>query len=497
MRDRRPGLVRHTSSVIAATGGAVAIGDPSVAAGVGSAHPARRFKELVGVTPKRPARTYRCAATVFAIDPAGPIDRGDLAGGAGHFDQAHFGHEFRGAAFVFGAWNSIGAVLNLALYPILLVDYLATWAPDIARGKGLVIVDLFHGGFVVDLHWIVTVALIVPMAYLNYRGSKAVSEYSVGMMLLVLAPFAVLTVLGIWHAVGNGINVLSPFTVPGQSVHSSVAGALSVIVWLYLGFDGPSTVLGEVADAHRTYTRALAISVPLIIAGYLLPTLAAIGSGLHRGSPADWAQGDFVVVGDALGGTWLKVLISLGSALSLVGLFMAILLTSTRVPRALAADAYLPRWMARDSRRFNTPVGALLASTTVVIVLAAVDFGSILRATVLLTLASILLEFVAFLVLRWRYPQMLRPVRVPGGRPGAVLVVMLPTAMIVYLAWSTAVDETATFGTSLAVALLAVLLYPLCRRFVKGDRPDAEIDFSHVELGPDRFAGFGSRKAGV
>ena len=55
----------------------------------------QRFKELIGVTPKRLARTYRFAATVFAINPAGPIDWGDLAGGAGYFDQAHFGHEFR------------------------------------------------------------------------------------------------------------------------------------------------------------------------------------------------------------------------------------------------------------------------------------------------------------------------------------------------------------------------------------------------------------------
>ncbi|MEU4196054.1 helix-turn-helix domain-containing protein [Kribbella sp. NPDC026611] len=89
------GLVRHTSSVIAAASGAVAIGDLSVAAGVSSTHLAQRFKELVGVTPKRLARTYRFAATVFAIDPAGPIDWGVLAGGAGYFDQAHFGHEFR------------------------------------------------------------------------------------------------------------------------------------------------------------------------------------------------------------------------------------------------------------------------------------------------------------------------------------------------------------------------------------------------------------------
>jgi AraC-like DNA-binding protein len=89
------GLVRRTSSVIAATGGAVTIGDLSVAAGVSSTHLARRFKELVGVTPKRLARTHRFAATVFAIDPAGPVDWAGLAAGAGYFDQAHFVHEFR------------------------------------------------------------------------------------------------------------------------------------------------------------------------------------------------------------------------------------------------------------------------------------------------------------------------------------------------------------------------------------------------------------------
>jgi len=89
------GLVRHTSSVIAATGGAAAIGDLGEAAGVSSTHLARRFKDLIGVTPKRLARSYRFTATVFAIDPAGPVDWSDLAGAAGYFDQAHFGHEFR------------------------------------------------------------------------------------------------------------------------------------------------------------------------------------------------------------------------------------------------------------------------------------------------------------------------------------------------------------------------------------------------------------------
>jgi AraC-like DNA-binding protein len=89
------GLVRHTSGVIAAATGAVAIGELSGAAGVSSTHLARRFKEVVGVTPKRLARTYRFAATVRAIDPAGPVDWLELAGRAGYYDQAHFGNDFR------------------------------------------------------------------------------------------------------------------------------------------------------------------------------------------------------------------------------------------------------------------------------------------------------------------------------------------------------------------------------------------------------------------
>ncbi|MET8258149.1 hypothetical protein ACFYPG_05180 [Micromonospora sp. NPDC005553] len=56
------GLVRRTSRIIAATSGAVAIDDLRASAGVSSTHLAQRFKELVGVTPKRFARTYRFAA---------------------------------------------------------------------------------------------------------------------------------------------------------------------------------------------------------------------------------------------------------------------------------------------------------------------------------------------------------------------------------------------------------------------------------------------------
>jgi AraC-like DNA-binding protein len=88
-------IVRHLSSAIADTGGAVPISDLGGAARASSTYVAKRFKEVIGVTPKRLARSYRFTATVLALDVAAPIDWGDVAAGAGYFDQAHFVHEFR------------------------------------------------------------------------------------------------------------------------------------------------------------------------------------------------------------------------------------------------------------------------------------------------------------------------------------------------------------------------------------------------------------------
>ena len=97
MRDRRPGAgppyeQRHRGDQ---RGGGDRRPEGGSRCQQHSSGTAVQLKELLGVTPKRLARTHRFAITVFAINPAGPIDWGDLAGGACYFDQAHFGHEFR------------------------------------------------------------------------------------------------------------------------------------------------------------------------------------------------------------------------------------------------------------------------------------------------------------------------------------------------------------------------------------------------------------------
>jgi AraC-like DNA-binding protein len=88
-------LVRDMSNAIAESGGAVPISDLGVVSRASSTYVARRFKAIVGVTPKRLARSYRFTFAVLAIDVAEPIDWAGVAARAGYFDQAHFVHEFR------------------------------------------------------------------------------------------------------------------------------------------------------------------------------------------------------------------------------------------------------------------------------------------------------------------------------------------------------------------------------------------------------------------
>ncbi|MEU4689644.1 helix-turn-helix domain-containing protein [Actinoplanes sp. NPDC023714] len=88
-------LVRRMSTAVAATGGTVPISDIGMAARASSTYLAKRFKAVVGVTPKRLARGYRFSSTVLALDVVAPIDWGEVAARAGYFDQAHFVREFR------------------------------------------------------------------------------------------------------------------------------------------------------------------------------------------------------------------------------------------------------------------------------------------------------------------------------------------------------------------------------------------------------------------
>ncbi len=312
-----------------------------------------------------------------------------------------------------------------------------------------------------------------------------VGETSATLTGVILAPFVVLTGLGLWKIFTTpGLNPLHPFVLSGSSKAGAFSAGLAVVIWNYVGFDSISTASEEIDRPKRNYPLALAISIPLIMMSYLLPMLAALASGLHHRDPSLWKDGDFALAGELLGGPWLKGAVVAGALIAQVGLFSSLLLSGSRVPAVLAADGYLPPSLARTSPRFGTPIRAIVVSCVMFTVFCALNFITLLDADIILGLAGLLLEFVALLVLRKKYPLMQRPFRIPGGWFGAIGIFVPPLGITVALVWSTITQEVHAFWIGAVMFAASGLLYWPAKWWIKQGRPDGEVDIGEVDLGP-------------
>lgn len=388
------------------------------------------------------------------------------------------------AGFVEGAWQWMNSFLDTALYPIVFASYLATYWDWASPGKHTLF-SFFEGQFTVDSHWLVAVIFMVILAALNIRGSRVVGDSSLVLFAVVMVPFGILSVYGIIHNVQHHSwdKVVSPFTLPGQTSFSAFGACLGVVIWNYIGWENPSTLLAEVDKPALTFRRALLIAIPLITISYLLPMVAALGSGLHS-DLSDWDEGDFANVGTLIGGHWLGLLIAFGVGIAQIGLFSSLLMSGSRVPRVLAADGYLPQWVAKDHPKYKTPVAAIVLSVVIFAVFCTMSFQALVDADVFTNMAAILLEFAAFIALRRKLPDMVRPYKVPGGMAGALSLVVFPLIFTIWLGWSTFRDEPAAFWIGVIILVLGVLFYPIANNLLKRGAPDAPVDSDLVDLGP-------------
>jgi amino acid transporter len=196
------------------------------------------------------------------------------------------------------------------------------------------------------------------------------------------------------------------------------------------------------------------LSVVLITAVYAGTVAAASASGMP---PAAWDEGSWVEVGRRVGGAWLAALVALGATVCAVGMFLAALLSWSRLAEAMALDGWLPPTLARRSRRSGTPVAAVALGGLLSALFLGLGLRRLVEIYVLLYGAALLLEFAALAALRVREPGLHRPFRIPGGVAGCLALGVPPAALLVLAGW-TGRDEPGAFGFSalqIAVALAA------------------------------------------
>ena len=351
-----------------------------------------------------------------------------VEGGFYRWTRAAFG-DFWG--FLAGWWNWSASFLLGGAYAVLFTDYLF---PGTSGWK----------------HYLISVALIAVITWINVRGIQMVGRVATALEIFIFVPVITMIVMGLlkWHH-----NPFVPFVPPDQPRFKIFGVGLALGLWLYSGYEQLSTVAEEVENPQRAYPRALALVVPLSIAAYFLPTLAGLASA---GEWQNWHTGFFsdaakMIGGSLFGRPWLGTWMTLAAMVGNVALLNSTVLTTTRMPFAMAEDGYLPAALTRKHSRYGTPWLAILISAIIYALLAWQSLGQLISVYIWLRSATTVLTVLSAWKLRGTQPEMHRAFVIPGGRIGLLYVVAAPVVMALLALLGS--DRFASIGGAIAMLL--------------------------------------------
>jgi amino acid transporter len=354
-----------------------------------------------------------------------------VEGGFYRWTRAAFG-DFWG--FLAGWWNWSASFLLGGAYAVLFTDYLVYYFPGITGWK----------------HYVVSVALIAVITWVNVRGIEMVGKVATALEIFIFVPVITMVVMGLmrWHH-----NPFVPLIPPHQPTFKIFGVGLALGLWLYSGYEQLSTVAEEVENPQRAYPRALALVVPLSIAAYFLPTLAGLASA---GNWEQWHTGYFseaakIIGGSFLGRPWLGTWMTLAAMVANIALLNSTVLTTTRMPFAMAEDGYLPKALTRKHSRYGTPWMAIVVSAIIYALLAWQSLGQLISVYIWLRSATTVLTVLSAWKLRRTRPEMARAFLIPGGRMGLFYVVAAPVVMALLALLGS--DRFALIGGAIAMVL--------------------------------------------
>lgn len=307
----------------------------------------------------------------------------------------------------------LSGVIDNALYPVLFLDYLKSGIPALGGGWPRVVAAL---------------ALTVLLTYMNYRGLTIVGWVAVTLGVFSLLPFVVMGFLSIPKLEPSRWLVVNLHDVDWNLY-------LNTLFWNLNYWDSISTLAGEVKNPKKTLPRALFYALILVVLGYFFPLL--IGTGAVPLDRELWTDGYFSDIAKIIGGVWLRWWVQAAAAMANMGMFVAEMSSDSFQLLGMAERGMLPEFFAKRSKH-GTPLIGILFSASGVILLSWLSFQEIVAAENFLYCFGMILEFIAFVKLRIKYPNASRPYKIPVGTIGAIAMCIPPTILIgIVLALST------------------------------------------------------------
>jgi amino acid transporter len=327
-----------------------------------------------------------------------------VSGGFYRWTREAFG-DFWG--FLAGWWNWCASFLLGGAYAVLFTDNVAHYIPWLTPFG----------------HYLISVAVIVLIAYVNLRGIRLVGRVATILELFILAVVLVMCIISVrmWHH-----NPLLPFIPPHKPVFQVFGVGFALGLWLYAGYEQISSVAEEVENPQRNYPRALAWVVPLSMATYILPTACVLAS---VGKWEQWHDGFFSEAAGLIGGPWLGFAMTMAAAFTGLSILNSTVLSTTRMPFAMAEDGYLSPALAKTHSKFGTPWLAILLSAAMYCLVAWHSLAQLISVYIWLRIATSILTVLSAWQLRRKRPDLHRTFRIPWGNKGLAYAVIAPLLM--------------------------------------------------------------------
>uniref|UniRef100_F6I0A0 Polyamine transporter n=1 Tax=Vitis vinifera TaxID=29760 RepID=F6I0A0_VITVI len=334
----------------------------------------------------------------------------------------------------------LSGVIDNALYPVLFLDYLDSSVPALSGGLPRIAAVL---------------ALTVVLTYMNYRGLTIVGWAAILLGVFSILPFVIMGLVA--------IPKLKPsrWLVVEKDVDWNLY--LNTLFWNLNYWDSISTLAGEVENPKRTLPKALFYALILVVLGYFFPLL--IGTGAIPLDREAWTDGYFSDVAKMIGGVWLGWWITGAAAASNLGMFVAEMSSDSFQLLGMAERGMLPSIFAKRSH-YGTPLIGILFSASGVLLLSWMSFQEIIAAENFLYCFGMILEFIAFVRLRIKYPAASRPYKIPLGTVGSILMCVPPTILICIVL---ALSSLKVAVVSLIAVIIGLVLQP-CLKCIERKR---------------------------
>ena len=259
-------------------------------------------------------------------------------------------------------------------------------------------------------------AIIGLLTLINYIGVKRAGSIQLLLMAGTLLFFLIFIAVGLPKVNLENFNPLFPLGM------SALGMTMILILEPFFGWEAMTVVAGEVKDTKRTMPLGLIISTAIVVGIILLTVFVTLGV-LNWRSMAGSASPLADVMQFAYGG-YAGTLVALGAIILSMACMNALVLTTSRIPYAMAKDKLFLESFSQLSSRFRTPGKSLLiqAAFGFFIALLGSYEGSIF---LLMSNSLILYAMCAFAVIKLKSKPVERLVDLHIGVPISAMIICL------------------------------------------------------------------------